>query len=43
MIGTIDGTVFLIDVCEALFEGGSEAFGGEVKVDGDDGKEAKAG
>lgn len=42
MIRSINRTVFLIDVRETFFKGGSEALGGEVEADGDDAEEAEA-
>lgn len=43
MIRAINGTVFLIDIREALFKAGSETLGGEVEADGDNTKETEAG
>jgi len=43
MVRAINRTVFLIDVCDAFFESGREALGGEVEADCDDAEEAEAG
>jgi hypothetical protein len=43
MIRSIDSAVFLVDVCKTLLKSCREAFGGEVKANGDDAEETEAG